>query len=344
MDLEKELAGKSTEGQEAKPPRYTIRDAKYILTPRPPIESIIQGIITRGSVNVLVGKFGSKKTWSAISAGTCVALRKAWLGYSVMPGNVLIIDEESGDERLSRRLAMAIRGEMGGESTPIYYVSLSQFNLFKKPDDAGVKIRAIKEVDAQLVIVDALADIMAGGDENSVKDTQPVFMQLRKIAEETGAAIIVIHHVNKTGDYRGSTAIPGAIDNMILVESADDSNFIKYKSLKVRDGSPFQFSAEAHWNEDQFYLSVSNTINQPNNIILGKPHHYVLHYLAARDGETLLSNIQDHADRCTPQAARSATYQLVDLGYLYRSDNGGRGKKATYKLTERGQKWTEAFQ
>ncbi len=70
-------------------------------------------------------------------------------------------------------------------------------------------IRAIRDVDAKLVIIDALADVMAGGDENSVKDTQPVFMQLRKIAEETGAAILVIHHVNKMGDYRGSTAIPG---------------------------------------------------------------------------------------------------------------------------------------
>ena len=68
-ELLMDIAGKSE-----KPPRYIIRDAKYILTPRPPIESIIEGIITRGSVNVLVGKFGSKKTWSAISAGACVAL------------------------------------------------------------------------------------------------------------------------------------------------------------------------------------------------------------------------------------------------------------------------------
>ncbi len=129
-ELMMDIAGKSE-----KPPRYIIRDARYILTPRPPIESIIEGIITRGSVNVLVGKFGSKKTWSAISAGTCVALSKDWLGHPVKQGNVLIIDEESGNERLSRRLAMAIRGELADESIPIYYISLAQFNLFREPEE-----------------------------------------------------------------------------------------------------------------------------------------------------------------------------------------------------------------
>jgi hypothetical protein len=331
-------------GKAEKPPRYVIRDAKYILTPRPPIESIIEGIITRGSVNVLVGKFGSKKTWSAISAGACVALSKVWLGHPVKQGNVLIIDEESGDERLSRRLAMAIQGELADESIPIYYISLAQFNLYREPEDAQEMIKAIHEVDAKLVIIDALADIMAGGDENSVKDTQPVFMQLRMIAEQTGAAILVIHHVNKMGDYRGSTAIPGAIDNMVLVESADESNFIKFKSLKVRDGSPFNFTAEAHWTDEQFYLSVTDFDDQPTQAELGKPHRYVLRYLSSHDGEALLSDIKDHADTCSPLGARDATYNLVDQGYLYRSDEGGKGSKATFKLTEKGQQWMERNQ
>ena len=184
---------------------------------------------------------------------------------------------------------------------------------------------------------------MAGGDENSVKDTQPVFMQLRKIAEDTGAAIIVIHHVNKMGGYRGSTAIPGAIDNMVLITSDEDSNLITFKSLKVRDGVPFEFSAKAHRDEDRFWLTVADPQEIKNKEQLGKPHHYVMHFLEGRDGEALLTAVEENADRCKPQAAKSAVYDLVEWGYLFRSDGGGRGTKATYKLTEKGQKWTEAF-
>jgi RecA-family ATPase len=72
------------------------------------------------------------------------------------------------------------------------------------------------------VIVDALADVMPGRDENAVKDTAPIFLTLRKIAEETQCAIIVIHHSNKTGGYRGSSAIKGAIDLLLSVEKKNE--------------------------------------------------------------------------------------------------------------------------
>ena len=114
MELDEKITGETSEPGTA---RIVIRDAKYIFTPRPEIEHIIHGIVTRGSVNLFVGMYGSKKTWSLISAAVCSSLNREWVGHMVKQGNVLIIDEESGDERLSRRLAMAIRGEYGTEET-----------------------------------------------------------------------------------------------------------------------------------------------------------------------------------------------------------------------------------
>lgn len=101
-----------------------------------------------------------------------------------------------------------MRGELGNRRKRADHdVSLAQFNLLKNSDDADLLTRLVLELDAKLVIIDALADVMLGGDENAVKDTQPVFANLRFIAELTGAAFIVIHHANKLGGYRGSTAI-----------------------------------------------------------------------------------------------------------------------------------------
>jgi len=180
-------------------PRYKIRDATFFLEERPPIEYLIDNLITVGSVNLWVGKFGSKKTWSALSAAVCVAAGKTWLGMKVKQGTVLIIDEESGEDRLSRRINLALRGELvQNEKIPIKSVSLAQFNLLKTPDDIRELTSLILSVDAALVIVDALSDIMAGGDENSVRDTQPVCMALRRIADFTKTAVILIHHVIKT--------------------------------------------------------------------------------------------------------------------------------------------------
>jgi hypothetical protein len=86
---------------------------------------------------------------------------------------------------------------------------------------------------------------MRGRDENSVKDVQPVFLSLRKIAEETCAAIVVIHHANKCGSYRGSTAIKGSLDLLVSVESKTGTNEIAFRTDKAHDSLPVHFGATA---------------------------------------------------------------------------------------------------
>jgi hypothetical protein len=243
---------------------------------------------------------------------------------------VLIVDEESGDFRLSIRLGMALRGELADEKTPVFYVSLAGFNLLKNRGDAAILQAYIEETHAGLVIIDALADIMLSGDENAVQDTQPVFAALRKIAEDTGAAILVIHHTNKIGEYRGSTAIPGAIDCMVLIDSEDASEFINFKTIKNRDGEPIQFSAQASWVDDQFYLTYAE--NQAGKQSYGRAQNYVLRYLA-ENSATPLQAIMAGADSCTAEGAKRAVYSLVDLGKVRRTNKDAPlGNEAIYEL------------
>ena len=55
----------------------------------------------------------------------------------------------------------------------------------------------IKQKAAKLVIIDNLGYISGGADENSVEMVE-VMAHLRWLAEETGAAIVVIHHSRKS--------------------------------------------------------------------------------------------------------------------------------------------------
>lgn len=311
-------------------PRYVIREMDYFLQQRPPIEQIIENLVTAGSVNVWVGKYGSKKTWSLISAAVCVAAAKEWLTHTVKGGTVLIIDEESGEERLSRRIGMALRGELINDYVPIKSVSLAQFNLLKRTQDQDAMIALIAEAGAKLVIIDALADIMAGGDENAVKDTQPVFMALRKIAEITSAAIIVIHHANRAGDYRGSSAIPGAIDTMIQIDSNDDSDIVTFKTVKMRDGEPMKFAAKAVWAGDQFYLTEAGPITDKS--FLSKSQQYVLDYFTDRGDATLQNLVDDTGDLYATITLKSAIQRLINERLIIRKNSGGKGVEAIYGI------------
>ena len=105
IDLEQilmqEQAPSTEEMVEDFPERYVIRDASYALAPLPPIEWIIDQLISEGSVNLFYGEPGSKKTYSLLSLGVCVALGKSWLRFDTSQQDVLIIDEESGERRLA---------------------------------------------------------------------------------------------------------------------------------------------------------------------------------------------------------------------------------------------------
>lgn len=311
--------------------RYAIRNASYALSPHPPIEWIVEQLISEGSVNLFYGDPGTKKTYSMLSLAVCVALGKSWLGYVTKPRQVLIIDEESGDRRFALRLGATIRGELGDESTPIQFVCLAGFRLDNKIDVIELQ-ELIEKTGAGMVIIDALADVMEG-DENSKQDTQPVFTALRRIAETTNAAIIVIHHSNKKGGYRGSSAIKGALDLMVKIESEEGSHLISFTSEKTRDIEAVRFAGEATWTEDQFFLIEFELSDKPKK--RNKSKKYVIRYLSEH-GVSPLQTIMDASDSCSSNAARQAVYSLVEDGEVYRTNpnESGRGVKALYDLTK----------
>ena len=327
-------------------PRIVRRTAADALQPQPPIDWVIEKLFSAGSLSVLVGAPGTKKTYSLLSAAVCVALGKPWLNFPTKQGKALIIDEESGERRLARRLGEVLRGENGGADTPIEYVSLARFNIRDKADQVLFQA-LIEEVGASLVIIDALADIMPGADENTVKDVQPVFMALRDIAIATNTAMVLIHHANKMGGYRGSSAINGAVDFMLMTESKQGSPIIEFSSEKPRDTGLVKFTAMAHFEQgyldpDTFLYTDPAFRMTPSDQTQPKPRHYnkaesyVLRYLEERKDGALLTEIMDHADTCPRNSARAAVYRLVDENIIYRCDSGGSGSKASYKLAGGG--------
>jgi hypothetical protein len=315
---------------------FKVLDMNYFMAERPAIQYIVDGIIAEGSVNLWYGIQGIGKTWSLYDAAVSAACGTEWLGFKVNQANALIVDEESGKRRLGDRIKMIARSR-GISHMPLKAISLEQINLLKRPADGDRLTIEIINQGARFVIIDALADIMLGGDENAVKDTQPVFAALRLIAELTGAAIIVIHHSNKLDGYRGSSAIAGAVDTMLHITGNPATGLISYKSEKMRDGSPTSFSAQADWTNGFSLARIENT-NQVRPF--NKAERYVLRYLKDKNLATV-NDIMDHADACAPGTARKAVYTLSDKNYIARQDIGLQGTEATYGLTDAGREQSD---
>lgn len=322
-----------TEQVEPKP-RYVLHMASEALEPQPPIEWIIHEVFTAGSVNLVVGEGGTKKTYSLLDAGLCVATGTPWLDKPVTQGAVLIIDEESGHRRMLRRVGACMRGH-DIEDMAFSWVTLAQFNLTTQADIDEID-KLMEYTGARLVIIDALADVALGADENSVKDMQPLFLKLRGLAEKHNAAIVLIHHSNKAGGYRGSTAIKGAIDTLFMVDSKPRSPSIEFTAAKSRDIEEYTMAAFAQFGKDEqgnetFRLYAAIPLEKQEHY--SKSEFYVLDYIK-RTGNSSMSDIKANADRCTPNAARQAVYSLVQRGKLARINTGGTGDAAIYGLVE----------
>ena len=326
------------QAQQKVKPRYEILTAAHFFEPQAPIDWTVEGLISAGSVNVFFGEAGCGKTWTLLDLAVCVADGAPWLGMATKQGPVLIIDEESGQRRLSRRMGDIMRGHGANDKTPILATSLAAFDMGNKEDYVHL-YNLIISTGARLVIIDALADIMPGRDENAVKDTAPIFLSLRKIAEETQAAIIVIHHSNKTGGYRGSSAIKGAIDLLLSVEKKNDSNNLTFKTEKARDTTAGAFAATMNFMDgDKFWLTESEY--EKTTAEYNKGCQYVLRYLTTSAAGTM-ADIQGAVDSCSELAARKAVYYLVNGGEVERTNPGGRGTAAIFALTEKGKKAAE---
>jgi len=308
-----------------------------MLAPQPRVEWIIQDLILPGSVALFAGAPGSKKTWCLLNLAACVASGKDWLGRPTRQMPVLIVDEESGRRRLFDRMGKVIRGLGLNDNLPLYATVMAGFDL-RSDEGADALTDVIRQTNAGLVIIDALADVAVGADENSVKDVMPLMLNLRRIAEELDVAVCSIHHTNKAnGQYRGSTAIAGAVDLLVTIRSGSKEALVQFEIEKTRDGEPGTFYGMAQWDSfaDTFILTETAQSKTPK---FSASEVEILEYLGAAMQATI-DEIEQAVTSCSPARARRVIHALASGGWLERVNltSGGRGQKAIYRLSKRGE-------
>lgn len=194
--------------------------------PLPPIDYLVDGYFARGDVIMLVAHGSSLKTWLAFSMAHAVAAGRPWLAKSaVQRGRVAIIDFESGDYEVVRRLKL-----LGVKDAEVEdrLLRLSYPALDMTDPEAWLSIGEHKP---DLLILDSFNAASPTTEEN--ESTSALMFQLAgRFANSTNCTVVVIHHARKDsgGDprmmVRGSTALFAACDRIFgffdLEEKAED--------------------------------------------------------------------------------------------------------------------------
>jgi hypothetical protein len=239
---------------------FTLTDAYQ---ERPPVEYIAQGLFALPSLNVGYGAPGTLKSFVLADLAISVAAGVDWLppaawingnqarGIPTRQCPVMWLDFDNGRRRTHDRFAALARSRNLPEDTPFYYYSMPSpwLDGGNKASMGDLELRMI-ERGIKLLFVDNLGVISGDADENS-GDMVDVMSQFRQLAENTGAAIVLIHHQRKnTGtlgrageSLRGHSSIEAALDLALLVEREELSDTINIKATKVRGDDVLPFSA-----------------------------------------------------------------------------------------------------
>lgn len=175
---------------------------------RAPPVPIVSGLLFRNTLAWLIGKSGSFKSFVALDLAAHVAAGKAWGARRVWGGLVVyLVAEGEGGMPLRVRAWEKQNGEIAPE--------LMMLPRAVQIAGAGwpAFIGACAHLQPVMIVVDTQAKVTVGVKENDNAEMGAMIERLDQLRRQTGACVLVVHHIGRTGDdARGASAIDGAQD------------------------------------------------------------------------------------------------------------------------------------
>jgi hypothetical protein len=150
-----------------------------------------------------------------------------------------------------RRRLIAVRDARDIDDAPLALVEAAP-NL-AAPGEVNALATDIEQQAAALgwrprvVVVDTLARVAPGTDENSARDVGLLVANLDRLGRRLGALIVVVHHSGKAAEngLRGSSALLGAADAVWRVANANGARTVNVEKMKDgEDGLSWRFDLD----------------------------------------------------------------------------------------------------
>lgn len=288
-------------------------------------EQLVEGVLTVGGLSAACGPSNSGKSFLMAHMALCLDHGEPFLGTRrVKRAPVLYVAAEGASTMRAR--FQADGRHFGRKAQRLAMVSQS-LNLLEPSEDIDALIATARRIAQEvgeplgLIVVDTLARVMAGGDENAAVDMGRLIGGCDRLREATGAHVCLVHHMGKdlSRGARGHSSLRAALDTEIEV-SVDDATRTHYaKVTKQRDlaskGETFGFKlVPVELGVDQWGGPVTSCAVVPSEVGIG-----------------------------TPAPRKLTASQLAVMGYLSGQDRGVRRATVVESLEPQGVSKTRAY-
>ena len=245
-------------------PLNTIDGETLLSIPMEPPNFVVDSLISQG-LHILAGAPKVGKSWLALWLATTIAKGEPVWNLQTKQGTTLYLCLEDSTRRIQNRL-FSITDEV-----PSNVRFCTESNILEKGLEQQL-IQFLKEYpDTVLIIIDTLQKVRGVKNDNAYANDYRDLSLLKRIADQHGTAILLIHHLRKEGDedvfnrISGTTAISGAVDSSFtLVEDKRGSGRAKLSCI----GRDIEYrEIELERNEDNVWQLISDSKVTPGGSI-----------------------------------------------------------------------------
>jgi hypothetical protein len=206
-----------------------------------PVTWQVDKFLPSSSVTFLFGKSQDLKTFAVLELACCIATKKKFSGLHTEQGLVFIIAGES-PASIPRRIKAfeehnkrIVGSKIVVINSPLSIACASSALKLNKLISEEVEKQGMKPA---LVIFDTFSQCAIDIDENNAKEVANYIRGCNRLAIEFKVAVLTVHHLNRSGTFRGSSAFQGNADVLLESNRCDTSGEIKtrLKVTKIKDG------------------------------------------------------------------------------------------------------------
>ena len=205
---------------------------------------IIKNVIPNANLGVIYGASGSGKSFFAFEMAAAIARGIAWRGNKTVKSKVCWVAAEGQEDMRKRVAGYCMHHKIDPKELDNLYFVANAPNMMELTDARAL----VKQIRVQghfdLVVMDTLAQVMPGGNENSGEDMGKVLGHCKEITRLTGAMVELIHHSGKdeSRGARGWSGLRAACDFEFEVIRADEDRVATITKMKGgADGGDFGF-------------------------------------------------------------------------------------------------------
>ncbi len=208
---------------------------------RRPTEWVVENLVPKGACVLMAGDPKlAMKSYMSMQLSLCISRGEPFLGCkTVGPAASIYCNLEDGRGRTANRAyRFGVRNESKAERASW---------AITDPDQLPLLIEMIRWAKPAIVFIDPLINLCllhGKDDENSSVQVTKVIRAYQRLAQLTGTSIVIVHHFNKSGDIRGSSALRASCDGWLEIDPCKDDRRLLSATLRDGESGFFQVGVE----------------------------------------------------------------------------------------------------